>query len=205
VDPAAGAVLTAGPRAGAGPVKIPAALPPNQAPQSSPRDGLPAVRTPVVRPASGPGHLREPENARRVPPAIVAQGGRGGEHALPVVRERAARAPGPGGAPVAAWAAPAGAPAALPLAPAARGHAAGPAAPATPGSRPAAWRPPGQGTRSAAAVPAARGHNGDHGRPRSGRPRPVLAPADIDRIADKVQRKLTRRLAIEDERRGLTR
>jgi hypothetical protein len=33
----------------------------------------------------------------------------------------------------------------------------------------------------------------------------VLAPADIDRIADKVQRKLTRRLAIEDERRGLTR
>jgi len=194
-------------------VEIPAALPPNQAPQSPPRGGLPAVRTPVVRPASGPGHRREPESARRVPPAIVAQGGPGGEHALPVVREpalpvvreRAARAPGPGGAPVAAWAAPAGVPAALPLAPAARGHATGPAAPATPGSRPAAWRPPGQGTRSAAAVPAARGHDGDHGRPRSGLPRPVLAPADIDRIADRVQRKLTRRLAIEDERRGLTR
>jgi hypothetical protein len=33
----------------------------------------------------------------------------------------------------------------------------------------------------------------------------VLAPVEIDRIADKVQRKLLHRLAIEGERRGTPR
>jgi hypothetical protein len=33
----------------------------------------------------------------------------------------------------------------------------------------------------------------------------VLAPVEMDRIVDKVQRKLLRRLAIESERRGTAR
>jgi hypothetical protein len=33
----------------------------------------------------------------------------------------------------------------------------------------------------------------------------VLAPVEIDRVADKVQRKLLHRLAIEAERRGTAR
>jgi hypothetical protein len=53
-------------------------------------------------------------------------------------------------------------------------------------------------------VPAARGPEADRGlqaRPQ----RAVLAPAEIGRVADKVQRKLLHRMAIERERRGTPR
>jgi hypothetical protein len=59
---------------------------------------------------------------------------------------------------------------------------------------------------AAGAVPAARGSEADRGRGLQARPQgAVLAPVEIDRIADKVQRKLLHRLAIEAERRGAAR
>jgi hypothetical protein len=59
---------------------------------------------------------------------------------------------------------------------------------------------------AAGPVPAARGPQADGVRGLQARPqRAVLAPAEIDRIADKVQRRLLDRLAIERERRGTPR
>jgi hypothetical protein len=78
-----------------------------------------------------------------------------------------------------------------------------------PSAGPALRQPPplGPGTRAAAGpVPAARDPEADRGRGLQPRPqRAVLAPVEIDRIADKVQRKLLHRLAIEGERRGTPR
>ena len=54
-------------------------------------------------------------------------------------------------------------------------------------------------------VPAARGPRTDRGYPDPRTRRPVLAPREIDRVADKVQRKLVHWRAIEDERRGAPR
>lgn len=155
------------------------------------------VRTAADRPVPGA--------ARPVPQAADPRAGRAGASALPVVHERVAPVPGPAGT---ARPVPAGGRASLPLARATSGRepAGVPAWPVTPGGGRSPRRPPlGRDTRAAAAVPAARGPGADRDRPRPGRSRAVLAPAEIDRIADKVQRKLTRRLAIEDERRGLAR
>ncbi len=146
-----------------------------------------------------------PGAARPVPQAADPRAGRAGASALPVVHERVAPVPGPAGT---ARPVPAGGRASLPLARATSGRepAGVPAGPVTPGGGRSPRRPPlGRDTRAAPAVPAARGPGADRDRPRPGRSRVVLAPAEIDRIADKVQRKLTRRLAIEDERRGLAR
>jgi hypothetical protein len=149
---------------------------------------------PVVRPEPGADGDRPPPWPRD------ARAGRAGA-ALPVVREHFVRAPGSNGA----WPAPAGVPGPLPLAPApasGRGPAGIPGAAMTPSAGPAAPQPtpPRPGTRAAAgAVPAARG------RPEP-RPQPAaLAPVEMDRIIDKVQRKLLHRLAIEAERRGTAR
>jgi hypothetical protein len=180
-------------------------------PQAPPPDGTPAARTPsflpVVRPEPGWDGGRD----RLALWAADAQTGRVGAPALPVVREHVVRAPGRNGVPHGAWAAPAGGPAPLPLAPApaAHGPASVPAASMAPSAGPAVRQPPPPlrpGTRAAAgAVPAARGPEADPGRPEPRPQRAVLAPVEIDRIADKVQRKLLHRLAIEDERRGTAR
>jgi hypothetical protein len=95
----------------------------------------------------------------------------------------------------------------LPLA-AAPGAAQVPGAPAVPvaGGGQAARQPSptGAGTRAAAAAgPAARGPDAERGRaPQPRQRRAPLAPAEVDRIVDKVQRRLLHRLAIEGERRG---
>jgi hypothetical protein len=162
--------------------------------QAPPPGGTPPGGTssslPVVQPAPG----------RPVPWAPAAQTRDGGRPALPVVSERVTRAAGANRA----WAAPAGVPASLPLAPAAGVPAKAPsAAPAVPPPPP----PPVPGTRAAAGpVPAARGAEDGRERGRGARPqRVVLAPVEIDRVANKVQRKLLHRLAIEAERRGTSR
>jgi hypothetical protein len=170
-----------------------AASPPAPASDGIASDRMPAW-LPVVRPEPAADGDRPP------PWPQDARAGRAGA-ALPVVREHFVRAPGSNGA----WPAPAGVPGSLPLAPApasVRGPAGIPNAAMTSSAGPAAPQPtpPGPGTRAAAgAVPAARG------RPEP-RPQPAtLAPVEMDRIVDKVQRKLLHRLAIESERRGTTR
>jgi len=145
-----------------------------------------------------------------------------GPTALPVVREQVVRAPAPGGAwplgapaglpPAAAMPTglpPAGAvPAALPLAPApARGT--GTAAEVLAAGGQAVLQPPpaAAGTRPPiAAEPAARGREAGRGGGPQARPqRAALARGEVDRIVDKVQRKLLHRLAIDAERRGTAR
>ena len=174
----------------------------------SPPGGIPPGRTPSSLPIVRPGPGRNGDGDRPAPWAADAETGRAGPPAPPLVLEQVMRAPGPNGA----WATPAGVPAPLPLAPtpaAARGPAGAPAAPMAPGAGPAARRPPpwGPGMPAAAGpVPAARGPQADGVRGLQARPqRAVLAPAEIDRIADKVQRRLLDRLAIERERRGTPR
>jgi hypothetical protein len=186
---------TAHPPGAPGLVLVTAAAP---SPPTSAADGIASDRMPawlpVVRPEPG-------GNGGRPPPwPLDARTGRAGA-TLPVVREHFVRAPGSNGA----WPAAAGVAGPLPLAPApasGRGPAGIPGAAMTPSAGPAAPQPPppGPGTRAAAgAVPAARG------RPEP-RPQPaVLAPVEMDRIVDKVQRKLLHRLAIESERRGTAR
>ncbi|HEY2960097.1 MAG TPA: hypothetical protein VGM21_18105 [Actinomycetota bacterium] len=162
--------------------------------------GVPPVRTPSSLPVVRPEPGRNGQGDRPAPWQADAPTGRAGAPALPVVGERAGR--GRNGA----WAAPAGVPAPLPLAPA-PAAAGGPAgAPAAPTALGAGWQPPpGPGT-PAAAVPAARGSEADRGGGRASRRQAApLAPVEIDRIADRVQRKLLHRLAIEGERRGAPR
>jgi hypothetical protein len=189
-------VRTARPPTAPGLALVTAAAPPQQAPLpgGTPPGGT-SSSLPVVRP--GPGRNGD----RPVPWAPDAQTRRGGPPALPVVGEQVMRASGPNRA----WAAPAGVPASLPFA-----RAAGvPAAPTAPSAPPAVPQPPppGPATRAAARpVPAARGAEADRARGPGARPqRVVLAPVEVDRVADKVQRKLLHRLAIEAERRGKSR
>jgi hypothetical protein len=184
------------------------AAPPAPPPGGIPPGGIPPGRTPSSLPVVRPEPGWDGDRNRPAPWAADAQTGRAGAPALPVVREHLGPAPGPNRA----WAAPAGVPAPLPLAPApaaARGPAGVPAAPMAPSAGPALRQPPplGPGTRAAAGpVPAARDPEADRGRGLQPRPqRAVLAPVEIDRIADKVQRKLLHRLAIEGERRGTPR
>ena len=150
---------------------------PPRCPSSGPRPGRPVPWAPAAQPGRRPSR---PAGGRRT--------GHAGQPA------RTAR-----------WAAPAGVPASLPLAPAAGAR----------GQRPE--RRTGRATarlrhryppRAAAGpVPAAstvagqpRPSSADRGR--AGRHALVLAPVEVDRIADKVQRRLLRRLAIERERGG---
>jgi hypothetical protein len=194
-------VWTAHPPGAPGLVLVTAAAPSSRAPAADAiaSDHMPAS-LPVVRPEPGG------DGDRPAPWPLDARAGRAGS-AVPVVREHFVRAPGSNGA----RSAPAGVPGPLPLAPApatVRGPAGIPGAPMTPSAGPAVPQPPpGPGTRAAAgAVPAARGVEADRGRGRGARPqRVVLAPVEIDRVADKVQRKLLHRLAIEAERRGTAR
>jgi hypothetical protein len=192
----------------AAPPSPPAPPPGGIPPGGIPPGGIPPGRTPSSLPVVRPEPGWDGDRNRPAPWAADAQTGRAGAPALPVVREHLGPAPGPNRA----WAAPAGVPAPLPLAPApaaARGPAGVPAAPMAPSAGPALRQPPplGPGTRAAAGpVPAARGPEADRGRGLQPRPqRAVLAPVEIDRIADKVQRKLLHRLAIEGERRGTPR
>src|SRR5262245_16497318 len=140
---------------------------------------------------------------------------------LPVVRERVVRAPAPGGA----WppGAPAGlppaaamptglpvaaaVPAALPLAPApARGTGTAAEVLAAGGQAVLQSPPAAAGTRPPiAAQPAARGREAGRGGPQARPQRVALARGEVDRIVDKVQRKLLHRLAIDAERRGTAR
>jgi hypothetical protein len=186
---------TAHPPGVPGLVLVTAAAP---SPRTPAADGIASDRMPASLPVvrHEPGGNRD----RPAPWPLDARAGRAGA-ALPVVHEHLVRPLGSNGA----WSAPAGVPGPLPLAPApasVRGPAGIPGAAMTPSAGPAAPQPspPRPSTRAAAeAVPAARG------RPEPRPQRAMLAPVEIDRVADKVQRKLLQRLAIEAERRGAAR
>jgi hypothetical protein len=144
---------------------------------------------PLVRPAAVPG----PGGAAPAPWPSVAATGRDSGPALPVVGERVVRA----APPALTWT-----PAAVPAAP--ESGMPGRPAPVAPASgAPTPHRPAMNG--NGVAAPSGPGAAGPAGRAGRARRQPALAPVEVDRIVNKVQRKLLHRMAIEAERRGTPR
>jgi hypothetical protein len=152
---------------------------------------------PLVRPAPVPGA----GSAAPAPWPPAAPTGRVSDAGVPVVGERVVRAAPPTltWTPAAVQTAPEpGVPARRPAPPAPAAPASGAPTPHRLAARPAM---PGDG----AAAPSGPGAAVPPGRAGHARRQPALAPVEVDRIVNKVQRKLLHRLAIEAERRGTPR